>query len=87
MYGAPYTHMLAYTVQICVNRPGKYTGCPNYSGFPGTAFKIIQGVKNFLGRGLSPPAPSPKHDVNACVCVCVCVCLRVCVCVCVCVCV
>ena len=70
------THTHAHT-----HTPGKYTGCPNSPGFPGTAFNIIQGVKKCV------VAPGPKHGVNACVCVCVRVCVCVCVYMCGCVCV
>ena len=29
---------------------GKYTGCPNYSGGPGTAFKILQCSPELLSK-------------------------------------
>jgi len=29
---------------------GKYTGCPNYSGGPGTACKIFQGSLELLSK-------------------------------------
>jgi hypothetical protein len=38
-----------------------------FPGFPGTAFKIIQGVIKF-----PRPGATAKHDINACVCVYVC---------------
>ena len=34
----------------CGCGPGKYTGCPNYSGGPGTDFKIFQGSPELLSK-------------------------------------
>ena len=37
-------------VCVCVCVSGKYTGCPNYSGGPGTACKIFQGSPELLSK-------------------------------------
>jgi hypothetical protein len=50
--------LIIYTVL-----PGKYTGCPNYSGGPGTACKIFQGSPELLSKLFSLFFPfSPCHS-------------------------
>ena len=67
---------------------GKYTGCPNYLGGPGTACRIFQGSLELLSKLFRVLYNFPSTLLMlVCVCVCLCVCVCVCVCVCIRVCV